>query len=728
MEVTVKRPTTLVKAMLRQLSLDLDLSVERDVITLSRRCEHEGLSFLTITLPTLSDALERGLEAGTFTCPDGFSRHGSLPRFMGGFFKRVFTKEGGLHDEPCPYAIAGIRQVCRFFKKLKLECSPKRNAKAVQHFIDVEGELRRLTSHVERRDETLDKISRTVWAQVFPELDPLDLVCHHGPGVTADRYLSNERHRLRKWNHRSELTFPSDLHCYPNYGIAAEFGGNWEGCASAGGVEYLKVGDELPVRVVFVPKTQTTPRVIAIEPSHMQYMQQSVKDYMYRVLESHPLTFRSIRFSRQDVNQSLAYRASIDKRLATLDLKDASDRVHLHLVQRIFKNSGLLEYLEDARSLHALLPNGVNVVLSKYASMGSALCFPVEACVFYTLIQSAMHILDGVRPSSRSIRRYSRKIDIYGDDLIVPVEYADFVVSYLESYALKVNVSKSFKSSNFRESCGADYFKGVPVNPVYARELPHDSSRDWTPSTVMSWAATSDLFYERGQWHIAQAIRDMVHQVTKVAIPRARKPGAGVAFRSFLFDTNCHYDSQLHNWRQRRLVYQPTKKKDDINGDEIACLNRWGLQSYRSEPARDGNNGVLRRFESIGPRSVGDSQNPILRAGNDRVLPEDLEVRQCSHLHGLGGVHGGTGTTSLALESAGGRSHVFQVCHLCSASGEHLDAGNLSDLQPLGKSGCVTWEPDRMSHLTDDSVGLDFHASVKRGGFKSKRRWVTLAG
>lgn len=397
----MKRPTMLVKALLRQAALDLDLSVERDVEQVQRRCEHEGLSFLTITLPQLSDALERGIEAGTFTCPTSFRRHGSLPRFMGGFFKRVFNKDGRLLPEACPETVYWIRQVARFFKKPKLPCSRSRNAQAVEHFLAVEGELRMMTPQIERKDNVLDKISGIIWAQVFPELDFLSLVCHHGPGVTANRDLANARNRISQWYTRSELTYPSDLHCYPNYGVAAEYGRYGAGTGSAKELKYLDVRDESPVRVVFVPKTQTAPRVIAIEPANVQFMQQSLKDYVYPVLEQHRLTRHSIRFTRQDVNQSLAYRSSIDKRLATLDLKDASDRVHLHLVQRIFKTSGLLEYLEDSRSLHATLPNGTNIVLSKFASMGSAMCFPVEAMVFYTLIQSAMHILDGGRPRDR---------------------------------------------------------------------------------------------------------------------------------------------------------------------------------------------------------------------------------------------------------------------------------------------------------------------------------------
>ncbi len=717
----MKRPTMLVQAVLKQLSIDLDLSVERDLQRIADRCEHEGLSFLTITLPHLSDALERGIEDGTFTCPSSFARHGSLPRFMGGFFKRVFNKDGRLLDEPCPFTIAGIRQVCRFFKKLKLECSPKRNALATQHFIDVEGELRRMTPFVEREDSVLDKVSGIIWSQVFPELDYLDLVCHHGPGVTADRLLANERFTIRKWNNRSEFSFPSDLHCYPNYGIAASAGGIREGIDGVEGVKFLSLREEIPVRVVFVPKTQSAPRVIAIEPSHVQYMQQSVKDLVYPTLETHALTRHSLRFTRQDVNQRLAYRASKDRRLATLDLKDASDRVHLHLVQRIFKTSGLLPYLEDARSLHADLPNGTNIVLFKYASMGSALCFPVEAMVFFTLIQSAMHILDGKRPSSRSVRRYGKLIDIYGDDIIVPVEYTDFVVKYLESYALKVNISKSFKASAFRESCGADFFNGVPVNPVYAREVPHDDSRRWEANTIMSWNATADLFYMRGQWLVAQVIRDMLRRVVKRTIPRARKPGSGLSHFSYLFDTHCHYDTELHNWRQKRIVFDPVKRKDQIDGDEIACLNKWGITTHRSDRSKDG----------LDPYSFKRKPCWVYAGGRSRRLLDDRpSVGQC--VSQVDAPLSTSGVCDIQLGLSSDRYSTDRLQALAGSCNPSLLEEDRRGAPPSGDSRfgvfVEEWLPFPLDHLTDDSVELDFLSSVKRGGFKSKRRWVTLAG
>ena len=719
----MKIPTTLIQALLRQAALDLDLSVERDIEVIRYRCKHEGLEFLTITLPVLSDALERGLDDGLLTCPSGFARQGSLPHLLGGFFKRVFARDGKLLPCPCVESIYWIRQIARFLKKLKLPCKPFRNRKAVKHFIEVEGELRRDTSIVERKDNVLDSIAGIIWPRVFPEVDYLDLVCHHGPGVTADRRLSNERHRLCKWNDRSEHTYPSDLHCYSNYGIAAEESGRYgAGAEGSEGLLFLGVRDELPVRVVFVPKTLTTPRVIAIEPSHMQFMQQSLKDYMYEELETNSLTRHSIRFTDQGQNQRLAYRSSKDKRLATLDLKDASDRVHLHLVQRIFKTSGVLEYLEDARSLHATLPNGKNIVLSKYASMGSALCFPVEAMVFYTLIQSAMHQLDGIRPSSRSIKRYSRLIDIYGDDLIVPVEYSDTIVRYLESYLLKVNISKSFSKGNFRESCGADFFNGVSVKPVYASEMPHDDVRTWSAKTVMSWNAKADLFYMEGKWLVAQVIRDLLARAVRRPIPRAREPGSGLFHFSYLFNTRMHWNADLHCWKQKRIHYNPIYRKDCIDGDEIACLNKWGQRSsersYRGLHSDIQTAARLRRADAL-----LQSRHEIAECSPDdqcSLESSDPSVAAWFLERGLRQLPGHKEDAEGGYPSF--PRMVSEGVALDKVPARHRRARTLSQNSRLDSS------LDGLYNLRIIESSLDFDTSVKREGFKSKPRWVSLVG
>lgn len=696
----MKRPTMLIQAMLQQAALDLDLSVERDVNTLTRRLEHEGLSFLQITLPTLSDALERGLEDGRLSCPSNFRRHGRLPTLMKGFFRRVFDMDGRLLEDADPHCISWIRQICRFWKKPKVGCSKRRETDAISNFLKVEEELRLRTDEIERTDYGLDYLSRLLWGQVLPELDPCSLVCCHGPGVTADRYLSNERNRIRNWDTRSELSFPSDLHCYPNYGYACEGSKAGEGSSESGGIRYRAISEELGVNVVFVPKTLTAPRVIAIEPSHKQYMQQGLLRHVVPILESHKLTRESLRFSDQRPNQRLAFSSSKDRRLATLDMKDASDRVHLHLVQRIFRHSGILEYLEDSRSLHATLPNGQNIVLWKFASMGSAMCFPVEAMVFYTLIQTAMHQLDGIRPTFRSIAKYSRKIDIYGDDLIIPVEYTDVVVRYLESYALKVNVNKSFRHSLFRESCGADYYNGVDVKPVYARQLAPDDARSWSPKHVMAWVSTADQFYEKGQWKIAQAIRDMVQCVVGKPIARSRSIGSGLSFFSHLFTTGLRYNSKLHCWEQKRLVYSPILRKDSIDGDVIACFNKlWNPQNPGFDPSSTGFSLLQGRIRGTSDLSgVLDQpehvEDPTLRSpAGIQVLQHDDE----------------------ACEAEQSREILGELRNNSFGSSRGLGepySGEVGDSHMRGVR----------------SIGLNFTSSTYRGRYKSKCRWISLAG
>jgi len=363
----------------------------------------------------------------------------------------------------------------------------------------------------------------------------------------------------------------------------------------------------------------------------------------------------------------------------------------------------------------------MNLVLFKYASMGSALCFPVEAMVFYTLIQSAMHILDGRRPSSRSIKNYSKLIDIFGDDIIVPVEYTDFVVKYLESYALKVNVNKSFKASAFRESCGADFYAGVPVNPVYARMVPHDDLRRWDASTIMSWNATADLFYQKGQWIVAQFIREMLHRVVKRTIPRARKPGSGLSHLSFLFDTHCHYDSELHCWKQKRIVFNPVKRKDQIDGDEIACLNKWGITTHRRSSQRNScDNGTFTckpNWVYIGGSSNAEIRDSRARLGSS-VSTIDAPVCDSS----VCGIQDGL---SLTGNSSSEFRNVAEDCDSLCSSG--TDEGTPPSTGSFG-SFVEVWWPDPLDHLTDDRVELEFLTSTKRGYFKSKSRWVSLAG
>jgi hypothetical protein len=92
--------------------------------------------------------------------------------------------------------------------------------------------------------------------------------------------------------------------------------------------------------------------------------------------------------------------------------------------------------------------------------MGSALCFPVEAYIFWVTIVSAI-----VHSTKLPLEKVGKRVYVYGDDIVVPTEWASLSIQALTAVGLMVNADKSCITGFFRESCGLDAFKGVDVTP-----------------------------------------------------------------------------------------------------------------------------------------------------------------------------------------------------------------------------------------------------------------------
>jgi len=196
-----------------------------------------------------------------------------------------------------------------------------------------------------------------------------------------------------------------------------------------------------------------------------QWLQQGLGRKIMAHLEASRFTCGSINFTLQRVNQELALANSISREYATVDLKDASDRVSLKLVRRVFKSSSkLLECLEALRSTSTMLPDGSLLSLEKFAPMGSALCFPVEAYVFWCIMVAAAVLHTGL-----PLVTVGHSIFVYGDDIVIPSTWVECCTNALERFGLIVNRSKTFVNGFFRESCGIDAFKGVTVTPSRLR-------------------------------------------------------------------------------------------------------------------------------------------------------------------------------------------------------------------------------------------------------------------
>lgn len=225
-------------------------------------------------------------------------------------------------------------------------------------------------------------------------------------------------------------------------------------------------------RVIAVPKDFRGPRIICAEPKENQWLQQGIWETIADRVHTHPYTKHSIDFEDQELSRSDALRASITNERSTIDLKEASDRISLDLVYCLFGDSQIREfYLDmlDARSRSADV-NGVGVVkLRKFASMGSALCFPIQSLVFLALCVGAVA---ATYTSNRvPYASLARRFRVFGDDIILPRGDASLVIEALTMSGLVLNMGKCCLSGAFKESCGMDAYLGICVTPIRWRTV-----------------------------------------------------------------------------------------------------------------------------------------------------------------------------------------------------------------------------------------------------------------
>jgi hypothetical protein len=306
--------------------------------------------------------------------------------------------------------IDSIRQFCLAFKKVELQCDPFRVRKALESFIEVEHSFETFNP---TPDDTLffQRVSGVLWGNSVGALRLDTAIPRHGPGATAEGISGNRKFRWQYWYERLEPYLPLVSNGFPiSSGELSNDRSELEN------VSFIPSDQELPVKVTPVPKTLKGPRIIAIEPCCMQYAQQGIRRIIYDMIESHWITAGRINFRDQSVNQSLALMSSETGRLATIDLSDASDRVPLSLVSLMFEsNPDFWDAILACRSTSAKLPTGEIISpLRKFASMGSALCFPIEAMYFYTVCVVALLKTRGLPVSFRSIRQVFRNLCVWG--------------------------------------------------------------------------------------------------------------------------------------------------------------------------------------------------------------------------------------------------------------------------------------------------------------------------
>jgi len=559
-----------------------DVSDLRDLTTVRSRVEMEGLSFLTITLPAFSSDFEKSLEEGFIDSSRfrNFRKSGSIPAFLQGMISQLFDRETGrIYEESNEDAVSvveAVRQVCLTFKKIEIDCTPARVHKTLLNFRQLELSNSEFSVPAEDYAEFL-RISSVLWDSCISPISLDECRPRHGPGATAERISGNQKYSWQFWHERLEPYFPIIGNGFPL--------GTPPDSLELNNVTFLPEAEEHPVRVVTVPKTLKGPRIIAIEPCCMQFVQQGIRDVLYGRLESFWLTQGHVNFTDQTINQKLAMSSSISGQLATIDLSDASDRVPLSLAMEMFRsNPDLRDAIVACRSTRAELPNGILLSpLQKFASMGSALCFPIEAMDFNTICVIALLKESNLPVTQGNIYNVTRDVYVYGDDIIVPTTQAMTVLDYLRKYNCKVNVNKTFVSGSFRESCGVDAFGGMEVTPTYVRQLFPENRHQ--AKNLISWVATANSFYKKGYWRTATFMFNHIERIIG-SLPYVSETSPGLGRISYLgYESAERWNPYLHRFEIKAMVPSPVRRTDVLEG--YGALTKCFLDLVRSENRTD---------------------------------------------------------------------------------------------------------------------------------------------
>jgi hypothetical protein len=578
-----------------------------------KRIRTEGVGLLTKTFPRLCKHFDKVL-AGQESFDSSKYRFESmpgskLPKLLGELFERVLSHDGTVLPSPDAKCVGFIREFLGLFYKLKLPYEEDQESQVIQAFEKAEEDLANLDDHFDiiRRDlhvrllnhrrrallsrscrdyfSTSSKIgtlehavesvreARILLSKVFQGFNGYDIIPRHGPGAVATKQEHADKFRWTNVSSRITEVYPIDAYFYAS---AGHFCDSYNKLIELG-------SSDLPARVILVPKDSRGPRLISAEPVDFQWIQQGLMAEIVRRVESHYLTKGRVNFTDQQTNRDLSLLGSIDGSYATLDLKEASDRVHVELVRLLFPDH-VLRFLECSRSSSTRLPDGRVLQLRKFAPMGSALCFPIMALTIWSLLYAI---------APRDVRK---DIYVYGDDVIVPQHFAESAMAQLEYFGLRINRDKSCTKGLFRESCGMDAFIGVDVTPVRIRTVWSESP---SPGSYLSYISYANAFFDKRRYNVYYAIISDLERLYGTL------PGPEVGISAPSIRCNHHVNKRVRRrWnknlqRFEYLCLVPATVRHVDRRDGWISLLRYFTEFSRPSPDLSNNTSILKRDYSL---------------------------------------------------------------------------------------------------------------------------------
>jgi hypothetical protein len=317
----------------------------------------------------------------------------------------------------------------------------------------------------------------------LPSLDAA-IIAHHGslgPGVSVGSRATDFYSKL--FGSKLTMTSPTLYDMYKSYVDLFPVWRLAEANRSGMGIDVVTAS-----RLAFVPKNDKVSRTICVEPILNMFFQLGLgKIVEYGLLRTYGLRISGTDGTEQDHNRELARVGSRDGSFSTIDLSSASDSLSNRLMSQLFPRQ-FLAWTTLFRSPNTELPCGTLLPLNMVSTMGNGFTFPIMTLLFSALVVSVLrHHGIPLRVNGK------RTWGVFGDDIIVPTAASHTVLDMLRRLGFTPNSDKTFVSGPFRESCGADFFNGQPVRPVYVKRLDTQQSRYVALNRFVDWAAMTDL-------------------------------------------------------------------------------------------------------------------------------------------------------------------------------------------------------------------------------------------
>jgi hypothetical protein len=203
------------------------------------------------------------------------------------------------------------------------------------------------------------------------------------------------------------------------------------------------------------------------------------------------------------------------------------------------------------------------ILLRKCFTQGNALTFPVQSISYAMAAIAAVIIADEAAVTAKTVEDASKRVRVFGDDIIVPNSSLVTLVKILTALQLRVNSSKTFSNGKFRESCGVDAYDGVNVTPVYVKTV---STKPRHEQAVSAIESAINLF-KAGMWNVAEWLRNTVRHY-QLPILHVRENGLG--WSSFSGRDESHlqkrWNAGLQRYEIRTFALTDNSEKHDQPG------------------------------------------------------------------------------------------------------------------------------------------------------------------